>query len=67
MSTGNPPAVVSRKEWLAARKELLAKGEGTDLASYPGQRRAAPAADGPNRQAIRVRGPGRGSHPAGPV
>src|SRR5215211_5981120 len=43
------------------------EGEGAHPHARPGQRRPASAADGPHRQAVRVRGPGRDGGPARPV
>ena len=53
------PPVVSRDEWVVARKALLGEGEGAHPAARRAERRAAPAADGRDRQGLRVRRPGR--------
>ena len=51
--------IVSRDEWLAARKELLARGEGAHPAAGRAERGRAQAADGRDRHPVCVRGPGR--------
>jgi hypothetical protein len=42
MIIGNLPEVVSREEWLAARRRLQAEGEGTHPGPSPGQRQPPP-------------------------
>ena len=64
---GNLPEVVSREEWLAARKELLAKEKELTRARdrvNADRRRLPMVRDG---QAVHVRGPGRDGQPARPV
>jgi len=58
------PQVVSRDEWLAARRQLLAKEKEFARAAGRAERRAAPAADDRDGQGVRVRGQGRQEHPA---
>ena len=61
------PKIATRDEWLAARKELLAKEKATDQAARRAQHRAARAADGRDREGLRVRRPGRAGPPHRPV
>ena len=48
------PRIATRDEWLAARKELLAAGEGADPPARRAQRRAPQPADGRDRQGLRA-------------
>ena len=61
------PEVVSRDEWLAARKALLAKEKDAHPPPRRAERRAPPAADGRDREGLPLRGPGRRGEPARPV
>lgn len=54
---GNLPEVVSREEWLAARKELLVEEKELTRARDRVKRRPPPVADGPLGQAVHVRRP----------
>ena len=62
------PEIVTRDEWLAARKALLDQGEGADPRARRAQRRAAAAADGArSRRTTCSTGPDGEVEPARPV